>query len=172
VIALDTSAKGYSIKEAAAALGLSENAVRKRIKAGKLQADMVDGPRGPEYRVWLEDNSLAGPQSSLAMPEGPSDEARGALMEAVRSVVGESLALQQASLAFTIEEQGRATVDAVRAIVDEGRADAAVVGALASRVEQMQAALASVAADRSEVEELRAEVARLRRRRWWNPRTW
>jgi len=149
--------RGYPLKEAAARLGISENALRKRVKAGKVPADLVQGPRGPEYRVWLEDDSLASPQASLAggaalapiLPE----HAQIALQDAVTAAIGDSLASIQASLAETVREHA------------EGQGER--LEAMETTLAQLQASLASMAADRKEVERLRAELATMRRRPWW-----
>ena len=43
--------QGYTISQAAKTLGVSSRTVRRFIKAGKLQAEMVTGPFGPEYKI-------------------------------------------------------------------------------------------------------------------------
>ena len=43
--------QGYSISQAAKALGVSTRTVRRFIKAGKLQAELVNGPFGQEYHI-------------------------------------------------------------------------------------------------------------------------
>ena len=43
---------GLSVKEAAAALGISERTARSRIKAGKLAAIQIERPQGYEWRVY------------------------------------------------------------------------------------------------------------------------
>ncbi len=43
---------GLSVKEAAAALGISERTARSRIKAGKLAAVQIERPQGYEWRVY------------------------------------------------------------------------------------------------------------------------
>jgi len=45
------SQQGLSIAEAAKALGVSTRTIRRFIKAGKLNAHLVDGPFGQEYRI-------------------------------------------------------------------------------------------------------------------------
>jgi len=40
-----------TIHEAAQALGCAAKTVRQRIKRGEIAADLVDGPRGPEYHI-------------------------------------------------------------------------------------------------------------------------
>jgi MerR family copper efflux transcriptional regulator len=43
-----------SVKQAAARLGVSTRTIRRRIKAGELEASLTDGPYGQEYRIPLE----------------------------------------------------------------------------------------------------------------------
>ncbi len=45
------SAAGWTIEEAAKALGVSEKTVRRRIKDGTIKADQILGKYGPEYRI-------------------------------------------------------------------------------------------------------------------------
>ena len=44
----------YTITQAAALLGVHANTLRKRIRAGKLSATLVEGPTGQEYRIPAE----------------------------------------------------------------------------------------------------------------------
>ena len=44
----------YTISDAARAAGVHPHTIRKRIKAGKLQATKVEGPNGPEYRIPID----------------------------------------------------------------------------------------------------------------------
>jgi hypothetical protein len=41
----------YTIADAAQAVGVHPHTIRKRIKLGKLQAALAEGPNGPEYRI-------------------------------------------------------------------------------------------------------------------------
>ena len=45
------TAQNFTITQAAAKLGVSTRTVRRYIKAGKLRADLVNGPFGEEYRI-------------------------------------------------------------------------------------------------------------------------
>ncbi len=45
------SREGLTVAEAAKSLGVSTRTVRRFIKAGKLQAELVEGPFGQEYRI-------------------------------------------------------------------------------------------------------------------------
>lgn len=53
-----------SLQEAATRLGVTEGAVRRRIKKGRLEARMVPGPHGQQYQVSL----VNGPGSVRAEP--------------------------------------------------------------------------------------------------------
>ena len=44
--------KGFTIKQAAQYLGVTEMTVRRHIKQGKLNAELVPGVRGQEYRIY------------------------------------------------------------------------------------------------------------------------
>jgi len=58
---------GYSVPEAARALGISERAVRKRIVAGTLPAEK----EGPRWVVFLPAGTRTGPGAVLGEPAGP-----------------------------------------------------------------------------------------------------
>ncbi len=45
------SSQSFTITQAAVKLGVSTRTVRRYIKAGKLRADLVNGPFGEEYRI-------------------------------------------------------------------------------------------------------------------------
>ena len=63
-----------TIAEAAACLGMSEKTIRRRIKAGLMPAELVDGPRGPQYLVALP---AGGSHQDMTVPEraGPAADA-------------------------------------------------------------------------------------------------
>lgn len=50
----ETVTQGISFKDACAHYGLKATALRTRIKAGEIAAEKVDGPNGPEWRVFPE----------------------------------------------------------------------------------------------------------------------
>ena len=45
------SGQGWTVKEAAKALGQSEKTIRRRIKSGEIKAERVPGKYGMEYRI-------------------------------------------------------------------------------------------------------------------------
>jgi excisionase family DNA binding protein len=47
----DMTTQSFTIAQAAAKLGVSTRTIRRYIKAGKLRADLVNGPFGEEYRI-------------------------------------------------------------------------------------------------------------------------
>lgn len=48
---IDRIGEGYTLKEAAEVLGVSEMTVRRRVKRGELKAKKVVGKYGEEYRI-------------------------------------------------------------------------------------------------------------------------
>jgi len=48
------SGQGFTVAEAAKALGVSERTIRRQIKGGKIKAELVSGRYGEEYRIDLE----------------------------------------------------------------------------------------------------------------------
>jgi excisionase family DNA binding protein len=75
----------YTITQAAALLGVHANTLRKRIRAGKLPAALVEGPTGQEYRIPAEaihtaagERQSPGPQGAFGVvdtgPERPAVE--------------------------------------------------------------------------------------------------
>ncbi len=74
------------IAEAAAVLGLSEKTIRRRIKAGTLQADRAVTPQG---HVWLVHvNGVATPPSGQPVQVSAEDR-QTAMLELTRSVANE-----------------------------------------------------------------------------------
>jgi excisionase family DNA binding protein len=81
-----TSSNWLTIAEAAAALGVSVDTVRRRLKRGELQAEQVPTERGPVWRVCV--NGLAGVPSvpgsnGHSTPGTPSSAAEHAMHESV-----------------------------------------------------------------------------------------
>jgi len=55
---IDNNNQGYTLQEAAEALGVSKMTVRRRVKEGSLKAEKVAGRYGDEYRIELSPNQL------------------------------------------------------------------------------------------------------------------
>lgn len=66
----DATARAVSVPEAAAALGVSVNTIRRWIKAGELRAEQVERPQGVAWHVHLPRHVPAG--TSHAPPDGTS----------------------------------------------------------------------------------------------------
>jgi predicted DNA-binding protein (UPF0251 family) len=64
---------GLSLTDAAAQLGIHPKTVRQRIKDGKLQARKIQGPRGPEWRIYLNGIVSTDPTPTVDSPslDGP-----------------------------------------------------------------------------------------------------
>ncbi len=50
-LSIPMSRQGFTISEAARELGVSSRTVRRFIKSGKIEAELVPGPFGEEYRI-------------------------------------------------------------------------------------------------------------------------
>ena len=69
---VDDLAGTVSVEEAAAALGISGQTVRRYIKRGQLRGELVIGPKGKEWRVHLEGaENLPVAQESNSVEESP-----------------------------------------------------------------------------------------------------
>jgi len=56
------SRQGFTISQAAKALGVSSRTIRRFIKSGKMQATLCPGPFGQEYRIWELPTNLRKPK--------------------------------------------------------------------------------------------------------------
>lgn len=153
---------GFTLKEAAAELGIAEKTLRGWIRKGKAEANgrtlswrMVDGPRGPEYRVWLDADPMDIPTSTpavtLASPSTLPDLDRFA--EHVADLV-------QARLNGTLPSTLADTVSSME------RAMQNQTNGLASGLESVLRCMQEQAA---EIAALRAELAEARKP-WWRRR--
>ena len=87
---------GLSIREAAAALGVSEKVVRGRIKRGELAAWQADTKFGQQWRIALEGEPTDSPAGGVGEPSGatlgePSDNPAPSVNGASGSTLGEPL---------------------------------------------------------------------------------
>ena len=64
-----------TLREAAARLGLSEKTVRRRIRTGRMVAELVPGPRGPQYLLLLSIDQRT-PAATEPTTLTPADDAR------------------------------------------------------------------------------------------------
>ena len=62
----DSIEQGYTVQQAAEALGVSEMTVRRHIKQGKLKAWTVEGKYGSEYRIELSTKPLTKSSGEVA----------------------------------------------------------------------------------------------------------
>ena len=63
------SSLGITISEAAEKLGVSTRTIRRHIKAGKIKAELVNGPFGDEYRIYgLPQEPSAGKEPVDSIP--------------------------------------------------------------------------------------------------------
>lgn len=85
-----TVAPGLSFKEACDFYNLKPTALRSRIKTGKVSADKVNGPNGPEWRIYPK--ALATPlrNPSVVDPQ-PSRESSGTVAEPLRDSIDSRL---------------------------------------------------------------------------------
>ncbi len=75
------SGQGLTISQAARALGVSARTVRRYIKAGKLHAELVDGPFGEEYRIPELPSELHRPKPLDKTPGQAPVQAMDVIME-------------------------------------------------------------------------------------------
>lgn len=77
----DSVEQPLTVREAARALGLSENSVRSRIRSGEIKADRVETPQGPIYliqRSSLRLRNHRGSPPTVLDERGGNDSGRGA----------------------------------------------------------------------------------------------
>ena len=91
------SGQGLTISEAARALGVSSRTVRRFIKSGKIQAELVPGPFGQEYRVLELPAELHKPQpidnTPGHTPGQTLSQAPSQVMDIIRELQEKNLAL-------------------------------------------------------------------------------
>ena len=89
------SSQGFTIAEAAKALSVSTKTIRRFVKSGKIQARLVSGPFGPEYRIL---------ELSQAEKPGPLDKTPGQLpVQAPVQVTDIIRELQEKNLALAAQ---------------------------------------------------------------------
>jgi hypothetical protein len=125
----------YSLQDAAVLLGVSINTLRKRIRAGQVQAERVQRPQGYVWQVYVE--TLQPPDSPGSDP--PSQEAPSRLQQPPQALMqAEAMAAYTRSLleplVATIERQADQLVSQAETI-GSLRADLAVARAAISSLE-------------------------------------
>ena len=119
--------QGWTVKQAAKALGQSEKTIRRRIKSGEIRAEQVPGKYGMEYRV-MDINT------TLPLDRGV-DMTRGDTMVKALDV--------------TRDEALVNALDMVRALQVENERLAAQVGFLQAQLQEAQNKVRLLAAPRS-----------------------
>lgn len=142
---------GISVREAAIHFGTSESDIRRRIKRGEIQAESIARPGGTLLRV-LIDAPGATPD-----PEPPSEPAR--TPEPLQDAPALRTALESIG---SLVERNAALSDRVAELEREAGRLEGEVQARADALEWTQARL----------DQAQAELERVRRKRWWNPKTW
>ena len=83
------SRQGLTISEAARSLGVSSRTVRRFIKSGKIEAELVPGPFGQEYRILTLPRELQKPKPVDNVP----GQTLGQVMDIIRELQEKNLAL-------------------------------------------------------------------------------
>lgn len=90
------SSPGLTIAEAARELGVSSRTVRRFIKSGKIDAELVQGQFGEEYRIWELPHKLKRAKEAQGLDNNPGQTAVQTpiqVMELVRDLQERNLAL-------------------------------------------------------------------------------
>ncbi len=87
------SSQGLTIQQAARALKVSTRTVRRFIKSGKLNAKLVTGPFGQEYRILELPPELHKPKPIDNMPYQTSIQSPIQIMDIIRELQEKNLAL-------------------------------------------------------------------------------
>lgn len=145
-----------SVEEASKRLGCSVSTVRRRIEAGELEAEReVIGGSRERFRVRLPD---ASGEASAPEPTGEPPDASETLQDAPAAITG------LLELVRELRQQG--TADALRISGLHGQ-----IADLSRRLGAAEASAAMLERQRARsarwLDEAHAEIARLRRRRWW-----
>lgn len=85
--------QGLSIAQAARSLGVSTRTVRRFIKAGRIQAELLDGPFGQEYRIRELPPGLYKRKPVDNSPEQTSVQTPVQVMDIIRELQEKNLAL-------------------------------------------------------------------------------
>lgn len=145
-----------TIAQAAERLGVSTKTVRRWIKAGRLPAELVDGPYGPEYRVPATAVQTAAQVVDVVRVERANDPRTLAL------AIVQALEQRDAAL--------RQELERLRAEVERARQEAAAAADALRRLEEREAERQRREEERArKQDELLAELRRAAEERW---RSW
>lgn len=108
-----------SVKQAAARLGVSTRTIRRRIKAGELEASLTDGPYGQEYRIPLESIQTAQTVTDVIAFNRQADVNTLAL--AIAQAIGETQKATQAEIE-ALRQQVKALTEAIDKQAEELKA--------------------------------------------------
>lgn len=143
---------GLSINEAAERLGVSARTVRRWIKAGRLQADMVNGPHGPQYFIPVEAINTAQHVIDVVKVERKNEP------EALALAVARALQERDAKIYSTLHDEFTKQIDELKEqLREQAAAQEAREEARRQRDEER---------DKRLLEAIRATQKR-KRRRWW-----
>ena len=92
-LSIAMSSQGMTIAEAAESLGVSTRTVRRFIKAGKIEAELIPGPFGEEYRIKVLPPDLSRKKPLDNTPVQTSIQAPVQVMDIIRELQEKNLAL-------------------------------------------------------------------------------
>ena len=96
--------QGVTIAQAALEMGVSTRTVRRYIKAGKIQAELVEGPFGEEYRIYqildkkteiLQKNTVDNSFGQLSSDNGETEQSQNMIqmLDYIKELQEKNLAL-------------------------------------------------------------------------------
>lgn len=102
----------FTLQEAAAALGISLNTLRRRIEAGQVRAERAERPQGHVWRVYLDGGQHAGQEAAQEAPstmqQPPGDVLRAEAMATYTRSLLEPLVERLAEQERIIRDQAEA----------------------------------------------------------------
>lgn len=140
---------GLSINEAAERLDVHPRTVRRWIKDGKLQATMINGPYGPQYKIPAEAINTAQHVIDVVRVERPNEP------EALALAVARALEERDARLFTALHDEFTKQIDTLQ---EQLREQAAAQDEARREREEER--------DRRLMEAIRETQERKRRRRW------
>lgn len=129
----------YTVEEAAEKLQVNPETIRRRIRKGKLKAQLIDGDRGKQYSIpanelFIEEAVLL-PEQKLAQPI--LDQIAAANAKAVQEVIAAQFALQEektAQLVSTMAAEIQSLKSEIQALKE---ANANTIGLLTAPKEKL-----------------------------------